>query len=96
MPLLQALASSIHMLSVGAAMRETAIEHARLAHEEAQRIGVYMLAGVVGLLVTGVIACANELRRDMADRKLRNAQNLQAAAGAALQALARTMNARSA
>ena len=93
---LLALAGSIHTFSVGAWMHASAIERAGLPQEEVQRIGVYVLAGLVGLLVTGVIACAGELRRDMADKKLRDAQARQAAAGAALQSLARTMNSRSA
>jgi hypothetical protein len=35
---------------------------------EAQRIGVYVLAAIVGLLVCGVISVAKELRRETAAR----------------------------
>ena len=35
---------------------------------EAQRIGVYVLAAIVGLLVCGAISVAKELRQEMADR----------------------------
>jgi hypothetical protein len=35
---------------------------------EAQRIGVYVLAAIVGLLVCGAISVAKELRRERAER----------------------------
>lgn len=35
---------------------------------EAQRIGVYVLAAIVGLLVCGVISVAKELREERASR----------------------------
>lgn len=60
---------------------------------EAQRIGVYVLAGLFGLLVTGVIACAKEYRRDLAERRVREAEARQQAARQALSALAREMKA---
>jgi len=35
---------------------------------EAQRIGVYVLAAIFGLLVCGAISVAKELRRERAER----------------------------
>lgn len=35
---------------------------------EAQRIGVYVLAAVFGLLVCGAVSLAKELRREAAER----------------------------
>lgn len=35
---------------------------------EAERIGVYVLAGIVGLLVCGLISLARELRAEAASR----------------------------
>lgn len=36
-------------------------------HQE--RVGVYILAAIVGLLVSGLITCAKEIRRQAADRQ---------------------------
>ena len=36
---------------------------------EDQRIGVYVLAGIVGLLVSGVISCIKEARKAAARRQ---------------------------
>lgn len=35
---------------------------------EAERIGVYILATIFGLLVTGLISCAKEIRNDLRER----------------------------
>lgn len=35
---------------------------------EAERIGVYVLATIFGLLVTGLISCAKEIRKDLQTR----------------------------
>jgi hypothetical protein len=35
---------------------------------EDQRVGVYVLAGIVGLLVSGLISCIKELRAEAAER----------------------------
>lgn len=93
---LLALTGSTHGSSIGASLSASAIQSVGLPPEESQRIGVYVLAGIVGLLVTGILACAAELRRDLADRKLRNAESQQVAASIALQALARSMHSRAA
>ena len=61
--------------------------------DEQQRIGVYVLAGLFGLLVTGIIACAKEYRRDRADKRAREAAAQEQAARAALSAIAREMKA---
>ena len=75
----------------------TASTHgAAMSQAETQRIGVYVLAGLTGLLVTGVIACLKELRRDMEDRKLRQAEAKANAARGALSAFARQISARAA
>jgi hypothetical protein len=47
---------------------ETATLIASQPTPEAQRIGVYVLAAVFGLLVCGVISVAKELRQEAADR----------------------------
>jgi hypothetical protein len=50
------------------ALIETATLIAAQPTAEAQRIGVYVLAAIVGLLVCGAISVAKELRQEMADR----------------------------
>jgi hypothetical protein len=47
---------------------ETATLIAAHPTAEAQRIGVYVLAAIVGLLVCGAISVAKELRRERAER----------------------------
>lgn len=75
----------------------TASTHgAELSPAETQRIGVYILAGLTGLLVTGLVACAKEFRRDMDDARLRKAQAKEQAARGKLNALAREMHIRAA
>lgn len=49
-------------------MLETATLIAAQPTAEAQRIGVYVLAAIFGLLVCGLIAVAKELRQETADR----------------------------
>lgn len=49
-------------------MFETASLIASQSTPEAQRLGVYVLAAIVGLLVCGVISVAKELRQEKADR----------------------------
>jgi hypothetical protein len=66
---------------------------ASIPPDEQQRIGVYVLAAIFGLLVTGIIACSKELRRDLADKKLRQAREQEAAGRTALNAVAREMKA---
>jgi hypothetical protein len=34
-----------------------------------ERLGVYVLAGIVGVLVSGLISCAKEMRREAALRR---------------------------
>ena len=41
---------------------------ADLTPQEAERPGVYVLAAVIGLVVTGLIACAKHLRADLKRR----------------------------
>jgi hypothetical protein len=36
-----------------------------------ERIGIYVLAAIVGVLVSGLITCAKEIRRQRADRAAR-------------------------
>jgi hypothetical protein len=36
---------------------------------EAQRLGVYVLAAVIGLLVCGLVSLAKELRQEAAERR---------------------------
>jgi len=38
------------------------------ASQEAQRVGVYLLATIVGLLVCGLVSIARELREERASR----------------------------
>lgn len=92
---LLALTGSTHG-ATGVAMSASVIQTVGLPPEEAQRIGVYVLAGLFGLLVTGVIACIKELRRDLADARLRRARDQQEAARSALNALAKAMQSRAA
>lgn len=63
---------------------------------EAERIAVYVLAGLCGLLVAGVIACVKAVRRERAERRLLEAQIRERSASAALTALARSITARAA
>ena len=49
-------------------MFETASLIASQPSPEAQRIGVYVLAAVFGLLVCGIVSVARELRQETADR----------------------------
>lgn len=49
-------------------MIETATLIASQPSAEAQRIGVYVLAAIFGLLVCGAISVAKKLRRQTADR----------------------------
>lgn len=76
-----------------AALVQTMSASAGLAPDEQQRIGVYVLAGIVGILVAGVIACAKEWRRDRAEARLRRARDAELAARDALAKLARDMKA---
>ena len=64
-----------------------------LPSDEQERVGVYVLSAIVGLLVAGIIACAKEWRRDRAEAKLRAAQAREQAARDALTKLARDMKA---
>jgi hypothetical protein len=36
---------------------------------EAERIGVYVLSAIFGVLVAGLISCAREIRADLTDRR---------------------------
>jgi hypothetical protein len=81
----------LQLLALTGSTGASVIQQAGLPPEETQRIGVYVLAGLVGLLTTGIIACSKELRRDLADKKLRRAQDQQEAARTALNALAKSM-----
>jgi hypothetical protein len=49
-------------------MLETAALVAMQPSPEAQRIGVYVLAAIVGLLVCGLITIARELRAEVASQ----------------------------
>lgn len=49
-------------------MIEASLFAAAITPEEADRIGVYVLAGLVGLVVTGLIACAKRLRAEVTRR----------------------------
>lgn len=49
-------------------MIEAATAAASIPADEADRVGVYVLAFLVGLIVTGLIACARHLRNDIAPR----------------------------
>ena len=49
-------------------MIETAIVIASQPTAEAQRIGVYVLASILGMLVCGVISVSKEIRHETADR----------------------------
>lgn len=39
-----------------------------LTAAETERLGVYLLAGIVGVVVAGLIACAKSLRNDLVRR----------------------------
>jgi len=52
----------------GQAMLETAFLIAAQPSPEAARMGVYMLAALVGLLVCGFVSVAKELREERAAR----------------------------
>ena len=49
-------------------MFETTSLEAAAPSAEAERIGVYVLAAIVGLLVAGLISIARELRSEASDR----------------------------
>ena len=49
-------------------MIETATLIANQPTADAQRIGVYVLAAILGMLVCGVISVFKELRHETADR----------------------------
>lgn len=68
----------------------------QISAPEAERIAVYVLAGLFGLLVAGVIACIKTVRRERAERRLLEAQIRERSASAALTALARSITARAA
>jgi hypothetical protein len=72
---LLAQTGSTHGASMEASIRASVIASAGLPPEEAQGIGVYMIAFLIVLLVTGGIACARELRREPADRNLPHAKD---------------------
>lgn len=43
------------------------LPHAEAAH--ADRIGIYVMAAIFGVLVAGLIACVHEIRSDLAARR---------------------------
>jgi len=49
-------------------MFDTASLAAAAPSPEAERIGVYVMAAIVGLLVSGLISIARELRAEAPDR----------------------------
>lgn len=49
-------------------MLDTASLVASAPSPEAERIGVYVMAAIVGLLVSGLISIARELRPEPSDR----------------------------
>lgn len=53
---------------LGDPVLETATLIAAQPTAEAQRLGVYVLAAIFGLLVCGVISVAKELRQETAER----------------------------
>jgi hypothetical protein len=50
-------------------MLETASLIAAAPSAEAQRLGVYVLAAVFGLMVCGLVSLAKELRQEAAERR---------------------------
>lgn len=53
---------------------------ADLPANERERITVYCLSAIVGLLITGLIACAKGMRREAADRRLQKMREAEIAA----------------
>jgi len=53
---------------LGKPVIETATLIATQPTAEAQRIGVYVLAAIVGLVVCGIVSVIKELRQETADR----------------------------
>jgi hypothetical protein len=54
------LALTIHSIFDAVAVMPTAADH---------RTGVYVMAGIFGLLVSGVISCIKEMRSEAAERR---------------------------
>ncbi len=42
-----------------------AVAASELTPEQSERVGVYVLAAIVGLVVTGLIACAKQIRKEI-------------------------------
>lgn len=53
---------------------------ADLPATERERLTVYCLSAIVGLLITGLILCAKDMRREAADRKLQTMREAEIAA----------------
>ena len=51
-----------------AAAAQIALQAAAHPSPSAERMGVYVLAAVFGLLVSGIVSCIKEMRNEVAER----------------------------